>query len=371
MKKIDLYIIRKFLGTFIYTIILIISIAVIFDFSEKLDDFIERQAPMRAIIFDYYMNFIPYYINLFSSLFTFLSVIYFTSRLSANYEIVAMLSSGISMRRIMVPYMISATIISVFSLILINYIIPNSNKVRLEFENMYYKNAVQYTDRNIHKQISPGLFIYMESYNNTVNLGYKFSMERFENGLMVEKLNSDYIRWDSTKQKWEINNYIIRTFSAAKISETANNSLTGLKETIKTGKKIDTTINLHPAVFKRRSNIIQSMNYHELNNFIKEQKMEGAGNIEASYIEKYKRFSYPFSTFILTLIGLSVAGRRSKGGIGMHIGLGLGLSAAYILFLQVSSQFAISGALSPLIAVWLPNVVFLIIGLVQYKFMPK
>jgi len=358
LKKLDLYIIRKFIGTFVYSIILIISIAVIFDFSEKLDDFIERHAPAKAIIFDYYLNFIPYYVNLFSALFTFISVLYFTSRLAANYEIVAMLSSGISFKRIMFPYFVSATIIAIFSFILINYIIPPANKVRLQFENQYYKNPIQFNDRNIHKQIAPGIFVYMESYNNMVNLGYKFSLEKFDKHQLTYKLTSDYIRWDSTANKWHINNYSIRTFS-------------GMRENLRAGVRLDTTINMHPEDFRRRSNSVISMTYKELNAFIEEQKMEGAGNIEASYIEKYKRFSFPFSTFILTLIGVSVASRKAKGGIGVSIGIGLLISALYILFMQVSSQFAISGSLSPLVAVWIPNAVFLVIAFVLYKLSPK
>lgn len=358
MKKIDIYIIKKFLGTYIYSIILIISIAVVFDLSEKLDDFIEKHASLHAIIFDYYFNFIPYYVNLFSAFFTFISVLFFTSQMSYNYEIVAMLSNGISYRRIMRPYMISAALLAILTFYLINFIIPNANKVRLAFENTYIKSPYKNKDNNIHRQISPGVFIYMEGYNNQINMGYKFSMERFEKHKLVSKLLSEYIMWDTTKHKWTVNNYYIRKF-------------TDTNEKIITGVRMDTVFNLQPEDFSRRQNVVQSMNLYELNKYIDGQLMEGSTSVESSLIEKYRRYSYPFSTFILTLIGVSVASRQSKGGIGLHIGIGLGITATYILFMQITSQFAISGSVSPLLAVWIPNIIFSVVALILYKLAPK
>ena len=356
---IDRYIIRKFLSTFFFSIALIMAIAVIFDFSEKIDDFLESKAPLNKVIFEYYLNFIPYFASLFSHLFTFIAVIYFTSRMAYNTEFIAILSNGVSFNRILYPYFISALIIALFSFTLNNFVIPHASVKKLAFEEQYYhKSPRVYNERNIHKQIKPGIFIYLENYNTYNNSGRQFSLEKFENGELVSKLFSKEIRWDSLSGKWKIRDYMIRNYN-------------GDKQTIITGKSLDTTLNITTEEFSRRDNAIEAMNLPELNRFIKRQKMQGASNLEEILIEKHKRFSFPFSTFILTLIGVSVSSRKVKGGIGVQIGIGLLISFSYILFLQFSSQFAISGAFSPFVATWIPNVVFLIIAIFLYRLAPK
>jgi lipopolysaccharide export system permease protein len=357
-KKIDLYIIKKFLGAYFFAIALIISIAVVFDLSERIEDFIEKEAPLKAIIFDYYMNFIPYFANLFSSLFTFIAVIFFTSKMAYNTEIIAILSAGVSFRRIMLPYFISAFVIAMFSFLLMAYVIPPANSVRLDFTYKYIKNPVDNSGRDIHRQIEPGLFVYMQSYNIENDIGYKFSMERFENGELKSKLLSEYIKWDTTSNKWTIKNYHIR-------------DIDGLKENITHGLSIDTTLELYPEDFKRYAQFVETMSLPELNEFIEEQKMQGADNVVALLIEKYSRFAYPFSTFILTLIGVSLSSRKVKGGIGMHIGLGLLLSFSFILFMRFATMFAISGSMQPLFAVWLPNILYAFIAILLYRLAPK
>jgi lipopolysaccharide export system permease protein len=364
MKKprlliLDWYIIRKFLGTFFFTIILILAIAVIFDLSEKIDDFIENDAPASKIIFDYYLNFIPYFAVLFSPLFTFIAVIYFTSRMAYNTEIIAILSSGVSFRRLLLPYFVSALALTLFAFTLNNFVIPHANARKLAFEETYYhKSPKVVRERNLHKQIEPGIFIYLESFSTKSNVGRKFSMEKFDDGKLVSKLFADEIRWDSVKNKWHISNYYIRQFE--------NES-----QTITQGIEADTTINIGPGEFRRRDNATEAMNLGELNQFIKDQKMQGAEEIDLYLIEKYRRFSFPFSAFILTLIGVSVSSKKVKGGIGMQLGIGLLISFSYIVFMQFSSQFAISGSFSPFIAVWIPNVLFAIIAVFMYRLAPK
>lgn len=358
MKLIDRYIIKKFLGTFVYAIALIITIALIFDFSEKVDDFIQKQAPFKAIVFEYYLNFIPYFINLFSPLFTFIAVVFFTSKMAYNTEIVAILASGISFRRMLRPYMIAAALLATASFFLLNFIIPKANEKRLAFENTYIKNPFRYTDHNIHKQISPGTFIYFESYNNTTNVGYRFAVDQIEEGKLLYKLRSDFIRWDTLKQKWNIENYQIRTFD-------------GLKETIKSGAVMDTVLNIHPKDFSRRLNMTETMNYFELTDFINDEKDKGSPNIAFYEIEKYQRISLPFATFILTLIGVAIASRKVRGGIGLHIGLGLFISFSYILFMQVSNTFATNAGVAPVIAVWIPNMLYLLLAVYLLKIAPK
>ncbi len=358
-KKIDIYIIKKFLGTYFGAITLIIMIAVIFDFSEKIDDFLENNAPFQKVILDYYLNFVPYFAVLFAPLFTFIAVIFFTSRMAYNTELIAILSSGVSFPRLLRPYFISATIIMSFNLLLGNYVIPKANQKRFRFEeNYYYSGPKGFSDRNVHKQIEPGIFIYLESYNTHSNYGRKFSIEKFEDGKLVSKLLSQEIRWDSTINKWQIRNYYIRDYVEG-------------KQIITRGTVQDTSLNLHPKEFQMRDNVVEAMTLKQLNEFIDIQKMQGSARVNALLVEKYKRFSFPFSTYILTIIGVSVSSRKVKGGIGMHIGIGLMVSFAYILFLQFSAQYAISGAMPPIVAVWLPNFVFLFVALYLYKLAPK
>jgi len=364
MKKpnlsiLDLYIIKKFLGTFFFTIALIVAIAVVFDLSEKIDNFLENEAPFSKILFDYYLNFIPYFAVLFSPLFTFVTVIYFTSRLAYSTEIIAILSSGVSFNRLLVPYLISAFGLTLFAFSLNNFVIPHANARKLAFEDTYYhKTAKVVREKNIHKQIEPGIIIFLESFDTHNNVGRKFSIEKFTNGVLKSKLLADEIRWDSLKNKWTIINYYNREF----IDDS---------QVITQGRTIDTTLSLSPEEFRRRDNVFEAMNLGELNRFIKEQKMQGTEDIDAYLIEKHRRFSFPFSAFILTIIGVSVSSKKAKGGIGMQLGIGLLISFSYIMFMQFSSQFAIKGSLSPFIAVWIPNFVFAVVAVFLYRLAPK
>ena len=351
MRKLDWYIIKKFLGTFFFSITLILLVVIVFDISEKIDDFIEKEAPLRAIIFEYYLNFIPYFANLFSPLFTFIAVVFFTSKMAVNTEIISILGSGVSFKRMLVPFIISATIIGSLSFTLGNFIIPPANEVRLDFENIYIKNPYRNRDKNIHMQISPGIFVYMESYNSTKNIGYKFSMEQFIQGELNQKLFSNYIEWDSTTSKWNIHHYFIRKFD-------------GMQETVIEGRQLDTLINLHPNDFNVRLSTVETMNFFELNNYINEERMKGSKNLVFHLIEKHKRMAFPFATIILTLIAVAFASRKVRGGIGLHLGVGLLISFSYILFMQVSTTFATNGDLSPTLAVWIPNLMY--IGLAAY-----
>ncbi|MBL7924179.1 MAG: LptF/LptG family permease, partial [Bacteroidia bacterium] len=234
IKILDWYIIRKFLGTFFFALALIISIAIVFDISEKIDDFLEREAPLRAIVFDYYLNFIPYFGNLFSPLFIFISVIFFTSRMAGQTEIIAILASGVSFRRLLVPYLGAAVILASISFYMNNFVLPHSNTERLAFETRYIKNPFIYKNKHVHRQIAPGQFIYFESYNNIDRIGYQFSYERMDKGRMVYKLMSERIYWDSLKNKWTIENYFAR-------------HIDGMQEKIETGYRMDTTLAFHPS----------------------------------------------------------------------------------------------------------------------------
>ena len=353
LKTLDFYFIKKFLGTFLYSIALIVSIAIVFDISENLDEFLSKDAFFHDIFVDYYLNFIPYFANLFSSLFTFISVIYFTSKLAADSEITAILSSGVSFPRLMRPYMVSALMIALFTYTMGNFIIPPANQKRIEFKNKYFRNGVNNYQQNIHSQLVPGTYIYMKSYNTSNDVGYQFTMEKFENGKLSSKLESKYIKWDREKKNWVINDYVIR-------------KIEGQKETLTSGAKIDTTLNMKPEDYRMFKNIMETMTLPKLNSEIKELKMKGVSTTEFE-IEKYRRLADSFASFILTLIGASLASKKIKGGIGMHLGFGLLISFSYILFMQISTVFAASGSVNPAIAVWIPNIIFGVLAVYLYR----
>jgi lipopolysaccharide export system permease protein len=338
--------------------VLILTISIVFDISEKIDDFLERHAPAQAIVFQYYLNFIPYYANYFAPLFVFISVIFFTSKMAANTEIVAILNSGVSFRRMLLPYFIAAGAIAMVSFYFNGWVIPHSNNIRLAFENVYIKNPIEFKDRNIHRQISPGVFMYMESYNNTENIGFRFTLEKIDNGKRNYFLSADRIVWDSIPKKWRIENYYERTIH-------------GFHEELKKGVRLDTALAFFPEDFKRRLNIIEAMATPALNRFIEEEKLHGSGNISTYLIEKYRRIAVPITTFILTLMGVSLSSRKVRGGIGVQLGIGITLSFTYILFMQVSTTFATSGSMPPLLAVWIPNLIFAIVGLLLLRIAPK
>lgn len=354
LQRIDRYIIKKYLGTFFLAIALIISISIIFDVSENIDDFISKKAPLKAIVVDYYLNFIPYFTNLFSALFTFIAVIFFTSKMAYNSEIIAIQSSGISYRRMMRPYLVASGIIALMSWVLGNFIIPPATQARVNFRNTYIKNEYVNMDKNIHRQLEPGLFIYMKSYNNRSDVGYKFTIEKFEGTKLKSKLIADYIQWDREKKKWVIHDYFIR-------------DLNGPTEKITKGALIDTTLRMTPAEFGQQSSKEETMDYWQLNRYIKDLKLRGVDNVSSYEKEKYQRTAGPISTFILTIIGVSLASRKTRGGIGIHLGLGLLLSFSYIMFMQVSTIFAFKAGFNVLLAVWLPNLIYAIIALVLYN----
>ena len=361
IRIIDLYIIRKFLGTFFFSLVLILTIAVVFDFTEKIDNFMEKEAPVRAIIFDYYFNFIPYFATLFAPLFVFISVIFFTSRMAVNTEIIAILNSGMSFRRMMWPYFLSSLVIAVFTFLLTNFVIPHANLIRIDFEEKYYRSAGYRmgTVLNFHRQVYKNVYAYMERYNPQSQTGTNFSLEKFDDsGHLESKLMATRVTWDTTIKKWSAWTYYIR-------------DIHGNVETVSRGLRIDTTLTVKPDDFARDPEYVGTMTYRELNDYIDLLRLQGSDELKLFLIEKQRRYSNPFAIFILTLIGVSLSSQKGRGGIGMQIGIGLGLSFSYILFMQFASQFSLKGNLDPMLALWIPNIIYLLIALFLYRMAPK
>ncbi len=358
MKIIDWYIFRKFIGTFFYAISLLIIIVIIFDISENIDDLLKNDAPLQAIIFDYYINFIPYFINLFVYLFTFISVIFFTSKMAGNTEIIAILSSGVSFGRMLRPYILAALLLGTISFYLGNFLIPRTNETRLAFKDKYMGKLAKDKDRNIHLQIEKGVFVYVESFNIKANAGYKFTLEKFDREQLIYKMLAERIEYDSIKSKWHIVNYVERQIDS-------------LSETIVKGKETDTTLRLKPTDLYKIKEDYEVMNLWELNRHIENEKLKGSAGITNYQVEMHKRLASPVAIIVLTFIGVALSSRKVRGGIGMHLGLGIGITFSYILFMQVSTVFATFGNLQPAIAAWLPNMIFSLLGVYLLRKAPK
>ncbi|MBO4446896.1 MAG: LptF/LptG family permease [Bacteroidales bacterium] len=359
-KILDLYIMRKFILTFFIALLLIIGIVIIFDISEKIDHFVANEAPLKDIVFHYYLNFIPYFVNMFSPLFVFITVIFFTSRMAANSEIVAILSGGVSYHRLMVPYYISAALIAALSLSLNLFVIPQSNATRLQFERLYVKrNTNDFKRNNVHYQIAPGTFVYVSSFSGWNNTAYNITLEELKDGRLVSKLTAESATWDSTARCWHLRKYFIRDYSD------------GLQDKVTSGAAKDTVIALTVDDFYYNKKTVETLSYKQLNNLIATQKMRGDANVMYAQIEKQTRYALPFSAFILTIIGVSLSSRRRRGGIGFNIGIGIALSFSYILFMKFSQMFVFTDTLPPAVAIWMPNVIFAVIAAVLYRLAPK
>lgn len=350
--RLDRYIITKFLGTFFFSIVLILSIAVVFDITEKIDDFFENQISLQEIIFDYYVNFFPYYLNMFSSLFIFISVIFFTSKLAGNSEIIAMLSTGMSYHRLMWPYFLSAFFLFIMTFWLGGYVIPKASGKMLEFENKYITHFKTEHAHNVQLEVEPGTILYIESFQLKTSTGYRCSLERFDGKTLISRTIADRIRHDSA-YNWHLEEYVERNFN-------------GLREQMDKGKRKDILLPIEPDELFITAEQAQWMTNPELRAYMAKQEARGAGNIKAFETEWHKRWASAIGAFIVTLLGVTMSSRKVRGGMGKNLGIGIVLTALYILFSTVSTTFSVTGVMSPFMAAWLPNFVFLIIGLFLY-----
>ena len=362
MKRIDRYIIAKFLGTYFFSIVLIISIGVVFDFNENIDRFTESQAPWKAIAVDYYLNFIPYYANLFSALFVFISVIFFTTKLADHSEIIAMISAGISRRRLMVPYMISAAIIAALTFYLGAEVIPRSSVKRLAFENTYKKRVKDPTyAEKVQLQVDTGVIAYMEHFDGMSKTGMHFSLDKFENKKLVSHLSANTAIYDTlsdVRYQWHLRDVTIR-------------ELRGMKEKITNYNQIDSIIRMEPRDFLFIRNQQETMTNAELKDYIEKQRNRGSGNLSIFEVEYHKRFASPFAAFILSTIGMSLSSRKRKGGMGFSLGIGIALSATYILLQGISATFSTNAGMHPALAAWMPNILYTLIAIYLYRKAPQ
>ena len=361
LKRLDRYIIAKFIGTYIFSIILIISISIVFDVNENLAKFSTYNAPLKAIVFDYYANFVPYFANLFSPLFVFIAVIFFTSKLAGNSEIIAMLAAGVSFKRLLRPYMISAALIAAVNFYLGGYVIPKGNQVKMDFEAKYKNKERNLSASNVQLMVQPGVIAYLQQYDDVTKTGYGFSLDKFENKKLVSHMTASVIRYDSisdSRYHWKAQSYKIRT-------------LKGLREEIESGAVIDTLIQMEPMDLVFSKGQQETLSSTELSDYISKQVERGSVNVVQYEVEYHKRIATSFASFILTMIGVSLSSRKRKGGMGMYLGIGLALSFGYILLQTISATFAINADTPALLAAWIPNLLYVIIAYFCYRQAPN
>jgi lipopolysaccharide export system permease protein len=366
------------LSTFIFVVLILLAVITIIDLTEKMDKFAKAGLKVTDVL-SYYGDFMPWIASLLAPITIFIATVYVCSRMAAHTEIIAMLSAGISFNRLLVPFFIGSTLVGLTNFVLNGWVIPNSNKSRLAFEVQHLKSKYYFDQRNVHIQVAPNTYLYMQSYNNTNQVGYHFTLERFDQNRLIEKLSANRIEWDSVKHKWTLRDWSLRKIEAifdqtAARPETVasfNTPEIHSKDSILKGPAMDTALVIEPKEFESDYRKFDGMTLNELNNYIRTLRARGSTGIEVYEVEKFTRYTSPFTIYILVFMGVIVSSRKSRGGTGIQIALGFLLSFIFILFYTLFRTFAETGALPPPISVWIPNVIFGIISLSMYKFVPR
>lgn len=359
MKKLDLYILKKFLVTYFFVVLMLMLVITVIDITEKMEDFMKNDLSAGFVLVEYYFAFIPYMANLLSPITIFIATIFVAANLAARTEIIAMLSSGMSLTRIMYPFLIGSMIVGAMVFYMAGWMIPHGNKARIDFEKKYIKSAYYFGGKNVHIKTSPTTYVYLESYNSELNIGYQFTLETIIDNKLVSKMKAGRIHWNDSIKKWNVEEFFIRSFD--------NNGV----EHIATGKHVDTVLTITPKDFSDTYMLFETFDMGELNKQIALLESRGAENIDTYTAEKYQRYTYPFSVVILTMIGVIAASRKSREGAGLPIAFGFLLAFVYIIFMITSRSLANVGGVGPLLASWIPNLVFIGIGFIMYRYVPK
>jgi lipopolysaccharide export system permease protein len=358
IKIIDRYILKKYLSTFLFVMLMLTTVICVIDYTEKNEDFLSKNIPLKEVFITYYLNFIPYIANLIAPILVFIATVFVTAQLAARTEIIAIINAGVSLIRLLVPYIFGSILIAVSIYYLYGWVIPRASRIRHGFENKYVRQQYFFDKRNVHIKVNPTSYIYIESYNNTIRTGYQFTIETIEGNRLTSKISSPVIYWQDSLKKWRIENYSVHTF-------------TGDKETITKGTKLDTMLNLSPKDFETQHMLYEQLTMDELDEQVKLLTERGAEGVEPYLVEKYARQTYPFAIIILTIIGVIVSARKSREGVGLQVAFGFLLAFIYILLAYIGRSIASTGDISPLLASWLPNILFALIGLVMYFRVPK
>jgi lipopolysaccharide export system permease protein len=358
LKILDRYIIKKLLTTYVFVVLVLLSIITVIDYTEKNEDFIKSNVPFDKVFFEYFLNFLPYMANMLSPLTIFIASVFVTAQLASHTEIIAMLSGGISFRRLLWPYFLGSSIVAVLIFGAIGWVVPKANKTRVAFENQYIKDQFYFNKRHVHMKVAPESYVYMESYNNITRTGYQFTLEKVVNKELKSKIKTGRVTWNEPKQCWTLDYYTLREFRDG-------------REFLSYGQTMDTVLSITPKDFESNYLLYETFTLSELNDYIALLQLRGVENVEAYYVEKYERYAYPFAIIILTLMGAIVASRKTRGGAAYQIAFGFVLAFIYILFVILSRTIAGAGGLSPMLAAWLPNITFTCIAFVLYWRVPK
>jgi len=366
MTILDRYIIKKILTTFFYVVLILVAIITVIDITEKIDKFTKNNLGTAAIL-GYYGDFIPWIAGLITPITVFISVVYVTSRMAAHTEIIAILSSGVSFKRLLVPYLLSSLVIASITFYLNGWVIPKSNQDRLMFETQYFKNNNNFYRSNIHMQVEPNIYLFIQNFNSQSNSGFQFSLERFEDNRLIEKITADNIQWDSTKQKWTLKYWKKKMVDSLFTVRQGPPLLT----LATSGESLDTTLSVAPKDFDNNDRNYDGLTMSELTEHIAKMKFRGSTGVEIFEVEKQIRYASPFTVFVLVFMGVIVSSKKSRGGTGFQIALGFLMSFVFILFFTMTRTYAETGSLSPFLAAWLPNTVFTVISLGMYKYVPR
>jgi lipopolysaccharide export system permease protein len=377
MKLIDKYIIKQFLTTYFFVVVILLAVISVIDMTDKMEKFAKADLSAGQIL-GYYGDYIPWIGSLITPITIFIATVYVCARMAGRTEIIAILSSGVSFPRMLVPFFAGAAVVAILSFVLNGWVIPSSNKSRLAFEVQYLKGKFYYDKRNIHIQVAPDIYLYLQSYNNTTNTGYHFSLEKFKDNKLIEKMTGSRIQWDTAKLKWTVSDYqvkkvdeIFETTSARSDRREAQRPSAFSGRVGRSGATIDTALVIHPKEFESDYRKYDGMTLNELTNYIATLKARGSAGVEVYQVEKYTRYAYPFTIFILVFMGVIVSSRKSRGGTGVQIALGFTLSFIFILFFTLFRTFAENGEWPPEISVWVPNIIFGALALFMYKYTPR
>ncbi len=360
MTKIDRYLIKRFLTTYVFAVFIIVMVILVIDFVEKNDDFLETKPSNKAIFLDYYMNLAPYWANYISPLMIFISTVFFTAKMASHTEIIAILGSGTSFRRLMLPYFIGSGIVAVYSFVMVGWVLPKANIPRIDFQNKYLEGDFFFSGRDIHMAVQKNVYAYLSSYDNNSNTAYDFTLEKIENNRLVEKLSARRATYDDSLKKWKLYDYQIRKLGIMKDQMSYSPSV-----------PLDTSINMFPSDFANSKNRQETLTIPQLQDYIALINSRGAEGVEIYKIEYYQRFATPFAVVILSIMGLIVSARKARGGVGLQIAIGFVLAFLYIIFYILSKGIAEAGSMNPILAVWLPNIVFTVISVVMYFTVPR
>lgn len=360
MKKLDWYILKKILSVFVFVVIGLVVIICVIDFTEKNDDFIQNQVSSDQIT-KYYLTLFPYYAILLTPITAFIATVFVTAKLAAQTEIIAILASGISFRRMLLPYFFAASIIASMSYVFMGYVIPDANKFRIGFELNYLKKPYFYSDRNMHLKIGENDYIYIDRYNNQRDIGYNVTLEKIVDEELLDKVSAKRIHWDTATHKWSLKNWQRRQIFPDKEVITSGGAASDM----------DTLLSLSPSDFQNKERLQETLTIPELNDYIALQQSRGADDVQLYQIEKYIRYMQPFGVIILCFIGVIVSAKKSRRGTGFQIALGFLIAFVFIIFFILARAIAEAGSMNPIFAVWIPNMIFSAVGLVMYNTVPR